>query len=213
MVATRAAAPDGARERLVAAATRLFAERGFDATPIQAVADEVGISKPALLHHFPSKEHLRQGVLSAILSHWSEHLPRLLLAATASEDRFDSVFGEVYRFFAAEPDRARFIAREALDRPREARELLRAVLPVIEAVAGYVRAGQKNGRHYSDVDATAYVIHVLVDIISAVALAPVVTPTLGAGQTGRTRYERELARMAKASLFGASKRARTGGKA
>src|SRR5215469_4110054 len=131
MVATRAAAPEGARERLVAAATRLFAERGFDATPIQAVADEVGITKPALLHHFPSKEHLRQEVLSSILNHWSEKLPRLLLAATASEDRFDTVFGEVYRFFAAEPDRARFIAREALDRPKEARELLRAVLPVI----------------------------------------------------------------------------------
>jgi AcrR family transcriptional regulator len=210
MVATRAAAPDG---RLVAAATRLFAERGFDATPIQAIADEVGISKQALLHHFPSKEHLRQGVLSAILGHWSEHLPRLLLSATASEDRFDSVFGEVYRFFAAEPNRARFIAREAFDRPKEARELLRAVLPVIDAVAGYIRAGQSNGRHYADVDARAYVIHVLIDIIASVALAPVVTPTLGAGEAGRARYERELTRMAKASLFGSPKRIRTGSKA
>ena len=75
-------AAQGVRERLVAAATRQFAERGFDATPIQAIADEVGITKPALLHHFPSKEHLRQEVLSSILNHWSEKLPRLLLAAT-----------------------------------------------------------------------------------------------------------------------------------
>jgi len=210
MVASRAAAPDGARERLVAAATRLFAERGFDATPIQAVADEVGITKPALLHHFPSKEDLRQGVLSAILSHWSEHLPRLLLSATASEERFDSVFGEVYRFFAAEPNRARFIAREALDRPKEARELLRAVLPVVEAVAGYIRAGQSNDRHYRDTDATAYVIHVLLLIIGSVAVAPAVTSTLGSGEAGRARFERELTRMAKASLF--SKRVRPGSK-
>jgi TetR/AcrR family transcriptional regulator len=202
MIGAHGAGPQGARERLVAAATRQFAERGFDATPIQAIADEVGITKPALLHHFPSKEHLRQEVLSSILNHWSEKLPRLLLAATASEDRFDTVFGEVYRFFAAEPDRARFIAREALDRPKEARDLLRAVLPVIEAVASYIRAGQSHQRHYEDTDATAYVIHVLLFIIGSVALSPVVSPVLGGGETGRARYGRELARMAKASLFG-----------
>jgi AcrR family transcriptional regulator len=190
------------RERLVAAATRQFAARGFDATPIQAIADEVGITKPALLHHFPSKEHLRQEVMSSILGHWSEKLPRLLLAATASEDRFDSVFGEVYRFFATDPERARFIAREALDRPKEARDLLRAVLPFIEAVAGYIRVGQSNQRHYEDADATAYVMHVLLFIIGSVALSPVVTPALGAGEAGRARFDRELARMAKASLFG-----------
>lgn len=206
MIAPRGTVPQGARERLVSAAIRLFAERGFDATPIQAVADEVGITKPALLHHFPSKEHLRQAVLSSILGEWSERLPLLLLSATASEERFDSVFGEVYGFFAADPDRARFIAREALDRPKEARELLRTVMPVIDAVAGYVRNGQNHERHDADVDPTAYVVHVLLFIIASVALSPVVAPTLGTGEAGRARYANELTRMAKASLFGRSKK-------
>jgi AcrR family transcriptional regulator len=201
MIAIRGPASRGARERILEAATRLFAERGFDATPIQAVADEVGLTKPALLHHFPSKEHLRQGVMSSILGDWSERLPRLLLAATASEDRFDTVFGEVYRFFAAEPDRARLIAREALDRPKEARELLRGVLPVVDAIASYIRAGQVQQRHHPDADVTAYVIHVLQFVIGAAALSEVVSPALGPGEAGRTRYVRELARIAKASLF------------
>jgi AcrR family transcriptional regulator len=201
MIATRGQAPQGTRDRVIAAATRLFAERGFDATPIQAIADEVGLTKPALLHHFPSKEHLRQEVMSSILAYWSERLPRLLLAATSSEDRFDTVFGEVYRFFAAEPERARLIAREALDRPEEARELLRGVLPVVEAIAGYIRSGQAHNRHYQDADVTAYVMHVLQFIIGAVALSDVISPALGVREAGRARYDRELARIAKASLF------------
>lgn len=201
MVASRPAETGSVRERLIVAATHLFAERGFEATPIQAIADEVGLTKPALLHHFPSKEHLRTEVMSSILSYWNERLPGILLAATASDERFDAVFGELYRFFAAEPTRARFVAREALDRPSEARKLLRGVLPVLEAIASHIRVGQERGRHYGDVDADAYVIHVLQLVIVAVAVSDVTSATLGAGVEGRARYDRELARLAKASLF------------
>ncbi|HVJ89726.1 MAG TPA: helix-turn-helix domain-containing protein [Labilithrix sp.] len=202
MVATRAAGENGGvRTRLIAAATRLFAERGFDATPIQAIADEVGLTKPALIHHFPSKEHLRREVLASTLAYWNETLPRLLLAATASGERFDAVFGEVYRFFALDPERARFIAREALDRPVEMRKLLRGIAPVIAAIAGYIRTGQEHGRHYEDVDPEAYVLHALQLVIGAAALSSVTAPALGAATEGRARYDRELTRIAKASLF------------
>lgn len=190
------------RERLLASATRLFAERGFDGTAIQDVADDVGVSKPAVLHHFSSKEQLRVAVLATILDHWSDTLPRLLLAATASDTRFDAVFGEVYRFFSTEPDRARVIAREALDRPTEVRRLLRGpVGPVLKAVAEYVESGKAHGRHPGEVDAEAYVAIVLQLIISAAALADVTSVGLGEGRSGRQRYDRELTRIAKTALF------------
>src|SRR6201984_3500650 len=102
MVAARSAEPL-VREAILGAATRLFAAHGFDGTALQDIADAVGVSKPAVLHHFPSKEHVRQAVLDAIVAHWNETLPRLLVAATASSDRFDAVFGELYRFFASDP--------------------------------------------------------------------------------------------------------------
>jgi len=188
-------------ERIVAAALRLFAERGSDGTPIQAIAAEVGLTKAALLHHFSSKEQLRRAVLASILHDWSERLPALLLGAAASHGRFDEVFSEIYRFIAAEPDRARFIAREALDRPAEARELVRAVVPAVDAIAGFLRGGQNGNRVHEDADLTAYVIHLLKLVIGAVALSEVIAPPLGSGDAGRKRYERELARIAAASLF------------
>ncbi|HRI70574.1 MAG TPA: helix-turn-helix domain-containing protein [Polyangium sp.] len=136
----------GAQTTIITAATRLFAAQGVDATSVQAVADAVGVTKQAILHHYPSKEHLRQAVLGAIVAHWNEALPRLLLAAAASEDRFEAVFGELHAFFAQEPDRARLVLREVLDRPAEMKKLMRGpVKPWLDAVAEYVRVGQKAG--------------------------------------------------------------------
>lgn len=188
---------------------------------MQAVADEVGVTKQAVLHHFPSKEHLRKAVLDAILAHWTETLPRLLLAASASVDRFDAVFGELHRFFASAPDRALVVLREALDRPAEMKKLLRGpVRPWLTAVAGYIETGKDSGTHFADVDAEAYVVHILQMVISAVASASVMQSILegesrgrpsvrpvapGAAKrpaaTGAARYDQELVRIARASLF------------
>jgi AcrR family transcriptional regulator len=167
---------------------------------LQDIADAVGVTKPAVLHHFPSKEQVRQAVLDAIVAHWNEALPRLLLAATASTDRFDAVFGELHRFFAADPDRARLIVRETLDRPNEMRKLLRGPVRRWHAAIGeYVRTGRDRGHHYADVDPEAYVVLVLLLVITATASASVSTAVLE--EDGRARYDRELARIARASLF------------
>jgi AcrR family transcriptional regulator len=52
-------------EGIVDRAAALFARYGFEQTSVQAVADAVGLSKAGLLHHFPSKDALREAVLAA----------------------------------------------------------------------------------------------------------------------------------------------------
>jgi AcrR family transcriptional regulator len=199
MVAPRSAEND-VRSATIAAATKLFAARGFEGTALQDIADAVGVSKPAVLHHFPSKEHVRQAVLDGIVVHWNQTLPRLLLAATAGRGRFDAVFGELHRFFVSDPDRARLMMREALDRPAELRKLLRgAVRPWLSAVAEYVRAGREAGRHHAELDDQAYVMHMLQLVVVATACAPVMSTVLDGDSSAR--YDRELARIARSSLF------------
>jgi len=51
---------DGILDRAAA----LFARRGFAKTSVQDVADAVGLSKAGLLHHFHSKDALREAVLA-----------------------------------------------------------------------------------------------------------------------------------------------------
>jgi AcrR family transcriptional regulator len=45
------------------AATKLLSEYGFQGTTLALVADAVGLTEPGVLHYFPSKVHLLQGVL------------------------------------------------------------------------------------------------------------------------------------------------------
>ncbi len=194
------------RRRCITAATELFAAQGFDGTSVQAIADKIGVTKQAVLHYFPSKEALREAVLAAMLDHWNDTLPRLLVAASASEERFDALFGELHRFFVADPDRARLLVRELLDRPDEIRRLLReTVRPWLAAVAIYIRDGQARGLHHADVDPEAYLIHVLSLVLTAAAGAHVSAVALAPGAAGRARFHTELVRIARASLFVAEK--------
>jgi len=54
------------RDRLIATATRLFAEHGYEGTSIEAVLEEARVSRGALYHHFANKEALFEAVLEAV---------------------------------------------------------------------------------------------------------------------------------------------------
>jgi AcrR family transcriptional regulator len=61
----RAEKGEATRRRLVETATRLFAERGYEDTPVELVLAEAGVSRGALYHHFASKEALFEAALDA----------------------------------------------------------------------------------------------------------------------------------------------------
>jgi AcrR family transcriptional regulator len=197
---TNSSAAGGARAQVLAAATRLFAARGFEGTTIQAIADELGVTKTAVLHHFPSKDRLRTAVLDDMVEHWQRLLPGLLLRATESEDRFDAVFDELLAFFAREPDRAKLALREAFDDPREVRRVLRTtVRSWLEAIAHYVERGRESGDHHADLDAQAYVALVMLLVIAASSMTEIGSSVLDGDV--RARVAREVKRIARASLF------------
>jgi len=53
---------EATRAQLVAIATRMFADRGYEDTSIEGVLREAGVSRGSLYHHFPSKEALFEAV-------------------------------------------------------------------------------------------------------------------------------------------------------
>jgi len=149
------------RTKILEEATRLFAAQGVDGTAIQEIADAVGVAKPSLLYHFPSKEALHKSVLEHLLSRWNEIVPRLL-RAVAREDRFDAILDATIEFFAADPDRARLLLRETLDRPVEMRGLLTThVSPWLGVIAESIKKAQADGSMRGKVDPEAYVLQVI----------------------------------------------------
>ena len=61
----RAERAQATRDQLIDVATRLFAERGYEGTSIEAVLTEAGVSRGALYHHFRSKEALLEAVYAS----------------------------------------------------------------------------------------------------------------------------------------------------
>jgi len=71
------------RAGIQAAALALFADRGYDATSLQDIADELGLTKAAVYYHFPSKLELLQSIcepvyegVSAIIARTAEQSSR-----------------------------------------------------------------------------------------------------------------------------------------
>ena len=57
---------EATRGQLIAIATRMFAERGYEDTSIEAVLREAGVSRGSLYHHFASKEALFEAVAEGV---------------------------------------------------------------------------------------------------------------------------------------------------
>ncbi len=55
------------RAQILAAASKLFAEHGYDGTSLRAIARASGVSQPLIHHHFGSKEALWTSVLASIV--------------------------------------------------------------------------------------------------------------------------------------------------
>lgn len=201
------------RSQILLVATRRFARQGFDGTSLQVIAEEVGVRKPSLLHHFPSKIALQQAVLDNLFEHWSETLPRLLEAVTSGRGRFEAMTEELVRFFAEDPDRARLVVRQMMDRPEETREVLATKLsPWLRLIADYMRKSQEAGQAQADVDPESYIVHVVTLAVAGVAALPVVAGAfnIGAEEADR-RHLTELKRVARSSLFEAPKKRSEGG--
>jgi len=194
--------PTDVRAKILEEATRLFAARGFEGTSVQAIAEAVGVRKPSLLYHFKSKEELRQAVLDELLARWNEVLPELLMAA-AEVDRFDGVLDAMADFFLEDPDRARLLVRETLDRPEDVRQRLeRYVRPWVDVALSQLSKAQREGHVQSKADLPAYVVHLVQLVVGSIAVMDTLVALLpeDAGDR-RQRLRAEMRRMARAGLF------------
>lgn len=61
-------------QRLLDAATRLFAEQGYDRTSVQEIVEAAGVTKGALYHYFGSKDDLLHEVYARVLRVQQERL-------------------------------------------------------------------------------------------------------------------------------------------
>jgi AcrR family transcriptional regulator len=82
------------RERIQQVARELFVARGVQATSLQDIANELGITKPALYYHFASREELVRSIITPMVADLEafvvgieaahEHDPRAQASSTST---------------------------------------------------------------------------------------------------------------------------------
>ena len=82
-MSTRAVQAERTRQQILATAQRLFTELGYDATSLQMIADELGLTKAAVYYHFRAKSE----ILHAAMQPGIQRLEVLLDEAAAIRGR------------------------------------------------------------------------------------------------------------------------------
>src|SRR5262245_66530593 len=77
--------PEEARRQILDAAERLLAAGGPEAIRLQDIARDVGISHPAILHHFGSRDGLTRALGERAVQRLTDDLLALLRERTSTE--------------------------------------------------------------------------------------------------------------------------------
>ena len=142
--------PDATRARILEAAARILARKGFRAASLDAVAADAGLTKGAIYWHFRSKNDLFQALLDHKFAQHVSAVPEDLRIAIATGDARRAVSGMLMAAFnrlRADPDWPRlyleFIgqAREPAMRER----MVRVRNDGIRLGAEYFKAMQQAG--------------------------------------------------------------------
>jgi AcrR family transcriptional regulator len=62
-ISTRAVQAEQTRQQILETAQQLFAELGYDATSLQMIADEMGLTKAAVYYHFRAKNDILRAAM------------------------------------------------------------------------------------------------------------------------------------------------------
>lgn len=166
--------PTDTREQFLAAATRLFSERGFYGVSLAAVAEELGLTKQALIHHFGTKERLYGAVLERISQGFLADFEQFRQAEVGPEAQLRAYLNGFCARALAAPQDTRLILRELMDNKQRAEQADRWYLkPFLEALIAAVRRTAP-WRQASEAEALAAIYQFL----GAVSYFAVSEPTL-----------------------------------
>jgi TetR/AcrR family transcriptional regulator len=133
------------KSEILRAALGRFAAEGFAGTSLNDIADEVGIARSSLLHHFPSKDALYRAVVLDSFAGWFALVDEAAGAVENGWAQVESVLRAAFQFFEDRPDFVRLARREALDGSILGEELGAALRPLFEEASTWLREQMEQG--------------------------------------------------------------------
>ncbi len=135
------------RERILAAAEEVFAEKGYAGARIRDVASRVGVANALVHYHFHTKEALLHAVLDRMVGEVVDLVTRIAPEPLEPITKLCRFFNEFFDFAARHPHFARLAHLEAGhdDRAYFDRQVRERLRPLYSRARAFLEAGVRAG--------------------------------------------------------------------
>jgi AcrR family transcriptional regulator len=150
-MAARADRQADRRRQILAAAVKVFADKGFHASRVGDIAEEAGIAYGLVYHYYESKEDLLETIFRTT---WTEMLARVREveeAGVPAAEAVRQVTALLLRTWRRDPDLVRVLVREVTRNQHIQREI-EEITQAMEALERIIQRGQESGEFRSELD-------------------------------------------------------------
>lgn len=188
------------RDRVIDEALIAFADRGFEATSLDSLARELGITKQAILYHFGSKDALMEAVIHNSITRLGIALAPALATSERGWAKVESVVRASFDVVATQPEVLGLIREAARLGAGWAGQATSQLEPLMSRASGFladeVEAGRLQPHDHRILLLAAF------SMVVGIATDQGAMRAVGVEPTGRSlvRARRELLRVLEASL-------------
>jgi len=134
------------RQRILDAASRDFAEKGFSGARVDEIARRAGVNKAMLYYHVGNKQVLYSAILKRNFDRLDEVLFGAVIAEGSTRDRLRAIIAGVARALRANPDHPRIVLREfASGGTNLEPEVLERLVKILGMVRNLLADGVRSG--------------------------------------------------------------------
>ncbi len=165
--------------RILAAAERIFAERGLAGARTEEIARAAQVNKALLYYYFESKERLYRFVLESLFSQLRASIEPAAGQASLPRQQLLAYVNGYFDFVWSHPNYPRLVQREMMDRGGHLQWIVRSYFrPLHRRLSATINAGIRSG-DFRRVDAGHTVLTIIAMTVFYFAAAPVLSEIWG----------------------------------